>query len=188
MCPDFPPHPFPSALSILLQLSSSLSPWDPAPFESPGNQLRLGSPRPLPPRPRWLRVAASLLSVRPPAVPAAPFPPRLSPPHLLLLLKPRPPPCPLPSHSGAHSRPASRACVCEPVLGRRRPVCGGGGRLRAGGSPERVQPPPPGAPDCSRAEDRGGPGHKPRPQRILVPPWPAAILSQAIGLSSQGWL
>lgn len=39
-----------------------------------------------------------------------------------------PPPTP-----GAHSRPASRACVCELVL-RHRPVRGGGGRLRAGGS------------------------------------------------------
>lgn len=94
---------------------------------------------------------------------------------------------PAPSHSGAHSRPASRAYVCLRA-GLRAPTHAWWGWEAAGGGLQRANADS-AARGCqigSRAEDWGGPGHKPRPQRILVPPSPAAILSQSRALSSSG--
>lgn len=98
-------------------------------------------------------------------------------------------PLPAPSHSGAHSRPASRACVCV-CDGPRAPTRARWGWEAAGGGlpGARAASAARGRPIGSRADDWGGPGHKPRPQRPLVPPSPAVILSPATGLSSNGWL
>lgn len=128
---------------MLLQLSSSLSPWDPAPFESPRNRLRWGSPRPPPPRPRRLRVAASRLPCRPPRGPrrSVPAPPVAAAP--APAAQAAAPSLPPPTPVLTPGRLPGRVSVCATVLGRR-PVRGGGGRLRAGGSREQGQPPPPG--------------------------------------------